>query len=122
MLVTTANSNAISVLDSLQPESFATDAERYAAKEAARKLLARLETPFERAWTLAFETPVLVAGLQVCQDLGIWSRWTEIDKSAPGAAKSLNEIVAMANKEVDPNLLRKTPYVHSRVLSSHLSD
>jgi hypothetical protein len=66
--------DAITTLDQLQPEAFGTDAERYAAKEAARRLLARLETPFERSWALSFENPVLIAGLQVFSDLGIWSK------------------------------------------------
>lgn len=33
---------------SIRPESFKPEAERFEAKEAARRLLARLETPFER--------------------------------------------------------------------------
>lgn len=36
------------MLDSVPPESFQSDTDRYEAKEAARRLLARLETPFER--------------------------------------------------------------------------
>lgn len=106
MTAATYPEDAIRVLNGLQLESFSTDTDRYAAKEAARKLLARLETPFERSWALSFETPVLVAGLQVCQDLGIWSNWSESDKGNPGAARSLDEILAMADKKVDPNLLR----------------
>ncbi|KAH8196338.1 hypothetical protein TruAng_009481 [Truncatella angustata] len=99
--------NNISFLDGLQPESFTSDVERYAAKEAARKLLARLETPFERSWASSFETPVLVAGLQVCQDLGIWSKWSELDKENTGASQSLDNILSMVHKDVDPNLLRR---------------
>lgn len=115
MAATMESSQAISVLESLQLESFSNDAERYAAKEAARKLLARLETPFERSWALSFENPVLVAGLQVCQDLGIWSKWYELDKENPRAAIALDDIAAMATKDVEINLLRKYSCLKQRV-------
>ncbi|KAI4595855.1 hypothetical protein KJ359_006494 [Pestalotiopsis sp. 9143b] len=101
------NAATISLLDSLQPESFGGDAGRYMAKEAARRLLARLETPFERAWELAYETPVLLSGLQICQDLEIWPKWFEQDKESPGIARTLDDLVVMAAKPVEPNVLRR---------------
>lgn len=101
------NAATISLLDSLQPESFGSDAGRYMAKEAALRLLARLETPFERAWRLAYETPVLLSGLQICQDLEIWPKWFEQDKESPGTARTLDDLVAMAARPVESNVLRK---------------
>jgi hypothetical protein len=64
MSTTADTQETIRIIESIDQSSFQSDADRYAAKEAARRLLARLETPFERGWALAFETPVLVTGLQ----------------------------------------------------------
>jgi hypothetical protein len=74
----------IKKLDSLQPHQFATDAERFEAKEAARRLLNRLETPFEQGWRLSFETPVLIAGIQTILDLGIWKKVNEGQQGKSG--------------------------------------
>lgn len=104
--MSSAFQDAIAKLDSIQPDSFSTDAERYEAKEAARRLLSRLETPFERGWTLAFETPVLIAGLQMCQDLGIWEKWAEEHKKSGGAPQSLDTILGWCSTRAEPNLLR----------------
>ena len=60
----------------MQPEQCADEAARYAAREAARRLLVRLETPYEQAFTLAVATPMLVAALETCRELGLWARWT----------------------------------------------
>jgi hypothetical protein len=97
----------ISHLNSIQPTHFSTVAERFEAKEAARHLLARLETPFELSWRLTFENPCVVAGIQTALDLGIWKKWTEADKEKPDAAVNLQQLLKWANKDVEPNLLRK---------------
>ncbi|KAK7993664.1 hypothetical protein PG989_007045 [Apiospora arundinis] len=96
----------IELLDSIGVDSFKNDAERYAAKEAARRLLARIETPFERIWALAFENPVLIAGLQLCQDLGIWAKWTEAAcKGEDGKTQTLDSLLGFCNISIEPNLL-----------------
>ena len=97
----------INTLDSISQESFKSDADRYAAKEAARRLLARLETPFERGWALAFETPVLVAGLQMGSDLGIWTKWVQADEQSERAPVNLETILSWCDAKVEPTLLRK---------------
>ncbi|KAI4671252.1 uncharacterized protein J4E88_009285 [Alternaria novae-zelandiae] len=97
----------ISTLDAIQPSQFSTDAERFEAKEAARRLLTRLETPFEQGWRLSFETPVLVAGVQTILDLGIWKKWMEADKKNPGAPVHLDQLLEWANTKAEPNLLRR---------------
>lgn len=94
-------------LDSIRPESFVTDADRFAAMQAARRLVARLETPFERAVSLTWTEPVLFAGIKVCQDLGIWNKWTEKHKAQGNRPQSLDDIVAMCDCDVEANLLRK---------------
>lgn len=99
--------HVICTLDSIDPASFKSDADRYAAKEAARRLLARLETPFERGWALAFETPVLVAGLQVGSDLGIWVKWAEAEKQGGGKPQKLETILGWCSVQVEPTLLRE---------------
>jgi hypothetical protein len=108
--------DTIKQLDSLQPHQFATDAERFEAKEAARRLLNRLETPFEQGWRLSFETPVLIAGVQMIVDLGIWKKWTEANKRNPDAAVALDQLLAWANPKAEPNLLRKSNrFGHGRI-------
>lgn len=106
-LTMTANpQNTVEILDSISAQSFKTDADRYEAKEAAKRLLARLETPFERSWALSFENPVLIAGLQLCQDLGIWSKWVA-KQGSEGDTQSLDDILKMCAVPVQPNLLRE---------------
>lgn len=98
--------STVEILDSISVHSFKTDADRYEAKEASKRLLARLETPFERSWTLSFENPVLIAGLQLCQDLGIWSKWAT-KQGKEEDTQTLNDILKMCDVPVHPNLLRK---------------
>ncbi|KAJ0118710.1 S-adenosyl-L-methionine-dependent methyltransferase [Diaporthe amygdali] len=98
--------NVVEVLDSISGQSFDTNADRYEAKEAARRLLARIETPFERSWALSFETPVLIAGLQICQDLGIWSTWAAKHDNNEDI-QTLDGVIDMCNVPVQPNLLRR---------------
>lgn len=99
--------DVVGMLDSVDITSFNTDADRYAAKEAARRLLSKLETPFERGWALAFENPVLIAGLQVGLDLGIWKRWALEEKENNGAPQKLQTIVSWCNVVVEENVIRK---------------
>lgn len=98
--------STVEILDSISAKSFKTDADRYEAKEAAKRLLARLETPFERSWALSFENPVLIAGLQLCQDLGVWSKWAS-KRGNEGGSQSLDNILKMCDVPVQPNLLRE---------------
>ncbi|KAE8321444.1 hypothetical protein BDV39DRAFT_197596 [Aspergillus sergii] len=72
-----------------------------------RRLLACLETPFEQGWAMTFEGPGLVAGLQLLQGLGIWTKWTEADRQNPGAARTLDELLSWAHTTCEPNLLRR---------------
>ena len=106
-MTTTYLSETTKLLNSIRPESFQSDADRYEAKEAARSLLARLETPFERGWALSFEVSVLLPGLIVLHDLDIWSKWDKLNKSQGPIPQSLDQIVGMCNAPAEPNLLRE---------------
>jgi hypothetical protein len=99
--------STISTLESVDPSQFANDAERFQAKEALRKLLVRMETPFERIWALSFENPPLIAGLRICVDLGIWKKWTAIYREKDEAELTLDQIVALCDRKPETNLLRK---------------
>ena len=101
-----AYKSTISSLESIDPSQFANDAERYQAKEALRKLLVRMETPFERIWALSFENPPLIAGLRICVDLGIWKKWAAIHKAKGEAELTLNQIIDFCEKKPEANLLR----------------
>lgn len=100
-------SETTKLLDDIRPDSFQSDADRYEAKEAARRLLARLETPFERGWAITSEVSVLVPGLIVFHDLKIWSKWVELNKSRGPIPLSIDQIVGMCSAPAEPNLLRE---------------
>lgn len=96
----------IAALDSISHASFDGDeVERLRVRAAARRLLARVESPYERAWALGFEHPVVSAALQVCLDLGLWKAWT----AAGGGEKSIDQLVKLTTRsdDVEPNLLRR---------------
>ncbi|KAH7080976.1 hypothetical protein FB567DRAFT_571493 [Paraphoma chrysanthemicola] len=65
-----AYSSAMSAIEAISASKFADDAERFQVKEALRKLVVGLETPFERVWSLSFENAPLIAGLRILIDLG----------------------------------------------------
>ena len=99
----------IAALDAVHPEVFGgNEVERLQVRAAARRLLARVETPYERAWGFCFEHPVVFAALQTCIDLGLWKSWT----SAGGGEKSIDELVKMSNPTIETNLLRKSSFSH----------
>jgi hypothetical protein len=93
----------IAALDGVQPDAFGGDeVERLQVRAAARRLLARVETPYERAWGFCFEHPVVFAALQTCIDVGLWKAWTD----AEGGEKSIDELVQLTTPSVETNLLR----------------
>lgn len=95
--------NIISILEDISHASFGgNEVERLRVRAAARRLLARVESPYERAWGFCFEHPVVFAALQTCIDLGIWKAWTALG----GGEKSLDELIKLTGKDVEPNLLR----------------
>lgn len=97
-------------IDSIQTDSFKNDAERFEVMEAAKRLVARLETPFERTFSLTLTNPVLIAGLQLCGDLGIWRNWTKQCKTSGNTAQHIDSVVAMSEVPVEANLLRECSF------------
>jgi hypothetical protein len=96
----------IAALDAVQPEAFGdSEVERLQVRAAARRLLARLESPYERAWGFCFEHPVVFAALQTCIDLGLWKAWTALG----GGEKTINELVELTTPTIETNLLRAIP-------------
>lgn len=94
----------IASLDAVQPEAFGgNEVERLKVRAAARRLLARVETPYERAWGFCFEQPVVFAALQTCIDVGLWKSWAEVK-----GEKSIDELVILTSPTVNANLLRKS--------------
>lgn len=75
---------------------------------AARRLLARAETPFDRAWRLAATDTSGHAARRTLEDLGLWEGWAR-----SGAAEaSLDDLVAFCKTPCDPVLLREYLLVH----------
>lgn len=96
--------NFITSLDAVEPEAFDGDeVDRLRVRAAARRLLARVETPYERAWGFCFEQPVVFAALQTCIDTGLWKSWTVV-----GGERSIDELVDFTTPTVDTNLLRES--------------
>lgn len=112
-----ATEEVVKSLDSIQLASFDTDTDRYEAMQAAKRLVARLETPFESAVSLTWADPVLLAGLKVCQDLGIWNKWTAKHKAQGNTPQTLDDILAMCDHAVEANLLRKFALLMMSLLS-----
>ncbi|KAJ5135064.1 uncharacterized protein N7515_004342 [Penicillium bovifimosum] len=78
----------IDSLDAVGPEVFGDEVERLKVRAAARRLLARVETPYERAWGFGFEQPVIFAAIQTCIDLGLWKSWTDVGYSSTWLTKN----------------------------------
>ncbi|KAI0123531.1 S-adenosyl-L-methionine-dependent methyltransferase [Xylariales sp. AK1849] len=86
-------------IDALQKDETA----RMSVHAAARRLLARIETPYDRARRYSFEQPVVLAAIQTFIDLGIWEEWAK----SPGGDKSLEAVRKFATVDVQENLLRR---------------
>ncbi|KAI1122451.1 putative O-methyltransferase [Nemania abortiva] len=97
----------IALLDSISVSDYRDDSggkgDRAAVAEAARRLLARLETPFERAWRLSWINGNVHAAVQIALDLGIWEGWYLSER----LEISLLELHALARRPCDLNLLRR---------------
>ncbi|KAI0478062.1 putative O-methyltransferase [Xylaria cf. heliscus] len=97
----------IALLDNIEVSDYKDDSsghgDRVVIAEAARRLLARLETPFERAWRLSWINGNVHAAIQVILDLGIWEGWYMSKRREI----SLTELHALARRPCDLNLLRR---------------
>lgn len=101
--MTSQTQDIIAALDGVHPEVFGgNEVERLQVRAAARRLLARVESPYERAWGFCFEHPVVFAALQTCIDVGLWKAWT----ISGGDEKSIDGLVRLTNPVVETNLLR----------------
>jgi hypothetical protein len=93
----------IAALDAVQAEQFGgDDVERLKVRAAARRLLSRVESPYERAWGFCFEHAAVYSALQTFIDLGLWKAWTNLG----GGEKTVDELVAMTKPTIATNLAR----------------
>lgn len=70
---------------------------------AARRLVVRAETPFDRAWRLAATDIAGHAARRTLEDLGVWEGWAR-----SGAAEaSLDDLGTFCKTPCDPVLLRE---------------
>ncbi|KAI0521332.1 putative O-methyltransferase [Xylaria bambusicola] len=97
----------IALLDNIQvidcEDDFDGQGDRVAVAEATRRLLARLETPFERAWRLSWINGNTHMAVQVIMDVGIWEAWY-LSKQRE---ISLVELHALARTPCDLRLIRR---------------
>ncbi|KAL5334686.1 S-adenosyl-L-methionine-dependent methyltransferase [Aspergillus crustosus] len=102
--MSTHTQDIIAALDAIKPEAFGgNEVERLQVRAATRRLLARLENPYERAWGFCFEHPVVFAALQTFIDTGLWKSWT----AGGGGEKTIDELVQLTSPTVETNLLRR---------------
>lgn len=95
---------AIAALDAIpSADSFADDeVGRLSVVAAAKKLLARIQTPSEQAWAYVFDFPVIFPSIQTLRDLGIWDAWAE----SGAEEKTLDELLKLANTTIETDVLR----------------
>ncbi|KAI1300062.1 putative O-methyltransferase [Xylaria venustula] len=97
----------VALLDNIQvydcEDDFNGHGDRVAVVDATRRLLARLETPFERAWRLSWIDGNVHAAIQVIMDVGIWEGW----RLSKRREISLPELHALARIPCDLMLLRR---------------
>ncbi|GAW11974.1 hypothetical protein ANO14919_013290 [Xylariales sp. No.14919] len=97
----------IAFLDDIQQSDYIDDPDSYgdriAVAEAARRLLARFETPFERAWRLSWINSNIHMAVQIVLDVGIWEAWYLSKRHEI----SLLELHALARMPCDLMLLRR---------------
>ena len=93
---------AIAVLDRLSTADCGGDElARVRLRAAARRLVARVETPFETASALCFEHPVIYAALQTGVDLGLWEAWGR----AGGGKRSVEDLAKLSPVPCEMELL-----------------
>ncbi|KAI0798991.1 putative O-methyltransferase [Xylaria sp. FL0064] len=97
----------IAILDSIQLADCEDDSDghgdRVTIAEATRRLLARVETPFERAWRLSWINGNTHMAVQVIMDVGIWDAWYVSKRRE----MSLSELHTLARIPCDLTLLRR---------------
>ncbi|KAI1426476.1 putative O-methyltransferase [Xylaria sp. FL1777] len=97
----------IALLDNIQVSDCEDDSrghgDRAAIAEATRRLLARVETPFERAWRLSWINGNAHMAVQVVMDVGIWEAWYLSKRRE----MSLLELHPLARIPCDLMLLRR---------------
>jgi hypothetical protein len=79
------------------------DATRLELAMAARKLFHKLETNARKVLRFMNEEPVVYPAIQILIDTGIWNAWT----ADGGGEKHTDELRAIAEKDIDSELLRK---------------
>ncbi|RAH78842.1 putative O-methyltransferase [Aspergillus japonicus CBS 114.51] len=94
----------VKILDGIEADAPGnSEVDRLHLRAAARRLLARVETPYERAWFLCFDQPIIFAAIQMCINLQLWKAWSD----AGGGEMSLDELVQLITPTADTNLLRR---------------
>ncbi|KAM0261377.1 hypothetical protein ACHAQJ_002228 [Trichoderma viride] len=83
------------------------DVSRLELAMAARRLFYKLETNEEKVLRIINEEPVVFSALQILVEIGLWDAWT----ADGGGEKDIDELTAIASKDIDPELLRKTDHV-----------
>jgi hypothetical protein len=96
--------NIVANLDKISLDALDDDNDaRVQVLEAARRMVARLETPFEQAWRWSWIGFNVFSVLQIIMDLGLWEEW----RKAGGKEASLEELLDLCKVPCDLMLLRE---------------
>ena len=83
----------VDVLRSIDADSFASEEQRKAAVVEAHALLARIETPWETGIRNALGYPALLACLKTATDLGLFTKWLELNNGGNASQDKLASLV-----------------------------
>lgn len=94
----------IHTLNNSSSDDFKSEKDRDEAIKAAKTFLARVEDPFSRLWSMAIDSPALLAAIKICLDINLFEKWN----AAGDGSKSYLELADMCN--VPPNTLSMTSH------------
>jgi hypothetical protein len=91
-------------LDSVDLETCdGSEEARYQLIEGARRLISRLETPFERIWYHTWVAFNNLAIFRIMTDLGLWEGW----RAAGSEEATIDELLDMCRVHCDKSLFRE---------------
>lgn len=95
----------VGTLDNVSLDDLGTHpGDRIAVIEAAKRMLARLETPFEQVWQLSLVGATVASAIRVIRNVGLFEAWRE----AGGKEASLEELWVLSKTHCDIVLLRES--------------
>lgn len=90
----------IQALRNFNPSQYANENQRVELLSAAKDLISKVETPFEKVMEISHSQPMLAVALKVAKDVKLFEKWIKVG----AGAKSINDLAQLTG--VKPTLLR----------------